>query len=107
MVEPWLMVYTVLAAWAACAAAASPRGHSIPAIPVGPMMTGKPRRSPNSWTDVSRSPAPLSGRGSRDSSPNASSLRRSVRSCSAAPSTKSNTMRGSVRRASARVAATL
>ena len=50
-VEPWLMMYAVPTAAAARAAATSPRGHSMPDNPVGPMITGDASRSPNSTID--------------------------------------------------------
>ena len=69
------MMYAVPAAAAARAAATSPRGQSMPDSPVGPMITGRARRSPNSTVDWSRSVVPFSGVGKNSQSPNAASLR--------------------------------
>ena len=75
--------------------------------PVGPMMTGEGSLKPNSSTDWSRFGAPASSFGTSSISASAASLRRMVISSPAAPSTMSNSMRGSCLRAISRSAATL
>jgi hypothetical protein len=71
------------------------------------MMTGDGSRMPNSSTDWSRFGAPASSFGASSISASAASLRRMVISPPAAPSTISNSMRGSRFLAIARKLATL
>ena len=71
------------------------------------MTTGEGSFKPKSSTDWSRFGAPSSSLGTSSIAASAASLRRMVISSPAAPSTMSNTMRGSRFRASARKAATL
>ena len=71
------------------------------------MMTGDWSLAPKSSTDWSRVGAPSSSFGASSISASAASLRRMVISSPAAPSTMSNSIRGSRLAASARSAATL
>ena len=105
--EPWLRQNAVPAAVAARAVQRSPSGQKRPDRPVGPTMTGMLSRFPKSSIERSRLAAPFSGCGKSSMSSKADSLRRSVRSSSAAPSAKSNTMRGRRRWARRRISAML
>ena len=71
------------------------------------MMTGDGSLEPNNSTDWSRFGAPASSFGTSSIAASAASLRRMVISSPAAPSTMSNSMRGSRFLAIARSAATL
>ena len=74
------------------AAATSPRGHSMPDNPVGPMITGDASRS-RTARPIDRGPSSRSGASAETPSRRRPLIARPVISSSAPPSQKSNTMR--------------
>src|SRR5262249_50176078 len=92
----------IRASAAARAVGTSPREVAIPQSPVGASTSGAASAWPSTAADRSTEDTSIPTRGRSASLPNASRLRRRVTSSSAAPSMKSNTALGSLRRAFSR-----